>query len=423
MDLLLICNKSPWPAGEGGPLAMNAMVEGLSDAGHHVKVLAINSNKYHVDIDSIPAAYREKTQIELVYIDLSIKLLPAFSNLFTDKSYHVERFISNNFAMALTRILQENHFDIIQLESLFISPYIPLIRQLSKAPVILRAHNIEHLIWERLYRGERNPLKKWYLKHLASTLKEYELRAITEVDGIVAITPKDARYFEQQAPCTPVISIPYGIAPRVIEKYSERVTNNVKTDINTTGGDKTDTCEAMIPESNVLFHLGSMNWMPNQEGIRWFLKEVWPEVRKQCKNASFHLAGRSMPDWLLHTKVEGVVIDGEVDDALNYMQTHGIMVVPLFSGSGIRIKIIEGMLAGCAVITTTIGAEGINYTNGEQLLIADTAQEFIDTIIRLLHNPRGIADIGKQATLFIKEQHNNRKLMELLETFYLLKAN
>jgi len=423
MDLLLICNKSPWPAGEGGPIAMNAMVEGLTNAGHKVKVLAINSNKYHVNIDSIPAVYRAKTQIELVYIDLSIKVLPAFANLFTDKSYHVERFISDDFEMVLKRILQENHFDIIQLESLFICPYIPLIRQLSKAPIILRAHNIEHLIWKRLFHGERNPIKKWYLGHLASTLRKYELKAITEVDGIVAITPKDARYFEQQAPGTPVISIPYGITPLLIEKYSKQVTNIVKTEINETEAGKTKTGETIVTENNTIFHLGSMNWMPNQEGIKWFLKEVWPEVRKQCKNATFHLAGRSMPDWLLHTKSEGVVIDGEVADALNYMQTYRIMVVPLFSGSGIRIKIIEGMLAGCAVITTSIGAEGINYSNGKHLLLADSAQGFIDSIIRLLPDQQGVAEIGKQATLFINEQHNNQKLIEKLETFYRQQAN
>ena len=122
MKILLLCNKSPYPAREGGPIAMNMIIEGLIRAGHSVKVLAVNSNKYTVELSSIPEEYRKKTGIELVYVDLSIQPLAAFRNLFSNLSYHVERFISRDLEYVLIRILQAEKFDIVQFEMLYMSP-------------------------------------------------------------------------------------------------------------------------------------------------------------------------------------------------------------------------------------------------------------------------------------------------------------
>lgn len=109
----------------GGPMAMNNMAEGLIEAGHQVKILAVNSYKYNIDIKQIPEEYRLKTGIELEYINLSINPIHAFLNLFTGKSYHVERFISNTFRKKLISLLQSDEYDIIQLETLFMTPTFP----------------------------------------------------------------------------------------------------------------------------------------------------------------------------------------------------------------------------------------------------------------------------------------------------------
>lgn len=398
MNILLICNKSPWPPKEGGPIAMNAMVEGLLNSGHQVKILAINSYKYNVNLDSIPENYRKRTQIELINLDLRIKLIPALLNLFTSKSYHVERFISHEFSSAITRILKNEKFDVIQLESLFVTPYISLIRKYSKGLIILRAHNIEHLIWERLYKGEINPLKKLYLRHLSRTLKKYEIDAIKDVDGVVAITNKDAQFFSSVISKEKVLAIPFGIQPEVINNFKREIEKPVSV--------------------NTIFHLGSMNWMPNVEGIIWFLKEVWPEVSKLSPSLVLHLAGREMPENIRSYSSERVIIDGEIENAIDYMHEYKVMIVPLFSGSGIRIKIIEGMLAQCAIITTSIGAEGISYISGKHLLIADTKMEFIDNINRLIQNKDKIYELGSEASEFVSQHHNNTLLIEQLESFY-----
>lgn len=372
---------------------MNRLIEGLIEAGEKVKVLAVNSNKYSVDPEKIPADYREKTGIELVYIDLSIKPLAAFANLFSNKSYHVERFISKSFHLKLTEILQQSDFDIVQIETLYMSPYIKTIRNNSKAKIVLRAHNIEHLIWERITESTKNPIKKAYLAHLSRTLKNYETTILNSYDGIVPISEKDAGFFEQ-AGNTPVLAVSFGIHPDKLK------------------------ATAKVPVENALFHIGSMNWIPNEEGIRWFLDEAWPLITDKMPALKVYLAGREMPQWLSQLKLTKVEIVGEVPDAQEFIQSKAISIAPLFSGSGIRIKIIESMAMGKAVISTTIGAEGIHYTDGKDILIANTAEEFLKAAEYLYHNPEKRKEIGGNARKLILAKHDNKKIIQTLISFY-----
>lgn len=393
MKILFLCNKSPYPALEGGPMAMNSMIEGMIEAGHEVKVLAVNSDKFQVVIDDIPTTYQAKTGIELIHLDLRIKPFDAFVNLFTNKSYHVERFVSEDFRKRLIQILDSQSFDVVQLETLFMVPYLDDIRQHSKALVVLRAHNIEHLIWERIAGQTRFWPKKWYLRHLALTLKRFELWALKQVDGIAAITRKDAFFFKRYASC-PVIDIPFGIDPA---KYQGNV---------------------VATNWASLFHIGSMNWMPNEEGIKWFLENVWPEVNKRLPQTKLFLAGRYMPQWLLKNAFPNVEVVGEVDDAQEFVSKHGIAIVPLLSGSGIRIKIIEAMALGRAVITTEIGAEGIFYKQGENILIAERPDEFADAIEQLVNETDKAQQMGQKARQLIEKVYDHHKLIHRMIDFY-----
>jgi len=393
LSILFICNKSPWPAREGGPIAMNNLIEGLANAGHLVKVLAINTNKYAVDPQEIPSDYRELTQIELGYIDLSVRPMDAFLNLFTSKSYHVQRFVSRDFDNLLRKVLMADCYDIVQIETLFMSPYLDTIRELSKAKIVLRAHNIEHRVWKRVASITKNPLKKAYLNHLSATLEDYEKNILNQYDGIVPISPVDAPFFMEHTK-KPVLALPTGIHP---EKLKMKPSGQ--------------------PE-HALYHIGAMNWMPNEEGIRWFIDRVWPVVHKRLPELKIHLAGREMPPWLEQLQMDNVVIEGEVDDAYEFIQSKSILIAPLFSGSGIRIKIIEGMAMGKAVISTSIGAEGINYTHGKNILIADTAHDFAEAIYTLFTDPKKTGKLGMAAQELILQEHNTPKIIHQLVNFY-----
>lgn len=395
MRILFICNKSPYPPKEGGPIAMNALIMGLIKAGHQVKVLAVNSFKYNIHINDIPESYKSVTGIELIDVDLRIKPFDAFLNLFTSKSYHVQRFISINFEKRLKEILMADDFDVVQVEMVFMAPYVNVIRKYSKAKIVLRAHNIEHLIWERVAREEKNPLKKWYIKHLAKTLKKFEINSVDWFDGIASITPRDEAFFSMAVCNTLTTTIPFGIEI-----------------------DHCPVCEEPEPDEFSFFHIGAMNWIPNEEGIRWFLENVWPKFYEQFPKIKFYLAGREMPHWLINEKIPGVVVEGEVDDSRRFICSHSVMIVPLFSGSGIRIKIIEGMAMGKTVITTSIGAEGINYTNQKNILICKTIDDFIEAMKHCAGQPGSCHIIGSEARKLIEAEHSGQKIIEKLLSFY-----
>ena len=209
MKILMLCNKSPWPKHEGGPIAMHAMISGLVQAGHTVKVLAANTNKYAVDPDTIPVDFKEKTQIEFVNLDLSLTIPGAIYNFMARKSYHISRFHTKANAQKITEIHRDESFDIIQHETLQMATYLDVIRKYSKAPVVLRAHNIEHKIWQRIAENCPNPFKKIYINHLYKALKRFEIGILNKIDGIIAITPVDARNFDKLSHSSNIISIPF----------------------------------------------------------------------------------------------------------------------------------------------------------------------------------------------------------------------
>ena len=393
MKILLLCNKPPYPASEGGPMAMNSIITGLLDAGHEVKILAVNTEKFHVKESDIPEEYRKKTGIELIDIDLSVRPLMAFLNLFTKKSYHVERFISDDFKKRLAEVLQKEHFDVVQLEMLYMTPYVETIRKHSKAMIVLRAHNVEHKIWERIAKETKFFLKRWYIKHLAKTLKEYELNALETVDGIAAITRKDAAFFRKYC-SKPIIDLPYGVYPEEFTPNSE------------------------INGKPKFYHIGSMNWMPNEEGIRWFINEVLPKTVEKVPNFVYHLAGRNMPEWLKEMKDPHVNVIGEVPDAKAFVSDHDVAIVPLLSGSGIRIKIIESMAMGKTVITTRVGAEGILYDEEVNIIIAENKAKMVEAIRSLNENPTIAVRIGQAARKLVEETYDNRKIIARLLMFY-----
>jgi glycosyltransferase involved in cell wall biosynthesis len=374
-------------------MAMNSIITGLLDAGHHVKILAVNSEKFNVKESDIPDEYKRKTGIELIHVDLSIRPLKAFINLFTRKSYHVERFISKAFRERLVEVLEKEQFDVVQLEMLYMTPYVDDIRAHSKAMIVLRAHNVEHKIWERMAKETKFPLKRWYINHLAKTLKEYELNALETIDGIAAITRKDAAFFRKYC-SKPIIDIPYGVYP---EEFTPKYE---------------------IEGKPKFYHIGSMNWMPNEEGIQWFIDEVLPKTVEKVPDFVYHLAGRNMPEWLTTLNDPHVNVIGEVPDAKEFVANHNVAIVPLLSGSGIRIKIIESMAMGKTVITTRVGAEGILYDEEVNIIIAENKAKMVEAIRSLNENPQIAVRIGQAARRLIEETYDNRKIIARLLMFY-----
>ncbi len=399
MRILQLCNKPPVPPNDGGSKAMYNLTRGLLDAGHSVKVLCLSTPKHPLLLDDVPVDFRERTGFEGVYVDTSINVVDAFTDLLTSDNYNVSRFFSPDLDIRLIRLLTKDAFDVVQLESLFMTPYIPNIRRYANAPIVLRSHNLEHLLQERIATGERNMLKRPYRHFLARQLKTYEMAMLDRVDGVAAISDADAAHFREHGTRTPIVTIPFGV-------------------------DLNDHRSELPQGTPVFFHLGSMDWLPNEEGVRWMLEHVWPLVVRERPDAKLHLAGNRMPKDLLDSEFPGVTVQGRVKRAERYMAGRHVMVVPLLSAGGMRVKIIEGMAMGRAIISTTMGAEGIDHTDGHDLLLGDTPKAFAARVLELLERPERIAELGANARDLVKRKYSNGPIVQDLVAFYtsLLKA-
>lgn len=395
MRILQLMNKVPWPPKDGGAIACLNMTKGFSMLGHEVTVLSMNTSKHHIRIKDMPADVRSKADFRLVEVPASISWLEATLNLlFSRLPYNAQRFISDEFSQELAKVLTEKSFDVVQLEGLYLCPYIPVIRKYSKALIAYRAHNIEYEIWERtatLSEGFRSK----YLRNLSKRIKRFEVSYLNLYDLLVPITDRDGIILDKLGNTKPRHTSQTGIDFASLVPTARKL------------------------EFPSLFHIGALDWAPNQEGLIWFFNQCWPKIHQENPDLKFYLAGRNAPEWFERIiKQDGVVYLGEINDAYDFINSKAVMVVPLFSGSGMRIKIIEGMALGKPIVTTDIGTEGIPTENGKNILIANDADRFTDAINQLI-NDRELANrIGKSAIGFIQEKFDNLSQAEALIEFY-----
>ncbi len=395
LRILQICNKPPFPPKDGGAIGMHNVSQGYIDSGFDLHILSVNSNKHFVDIDTLPQSYIDNTNFNAVEVDLDIKVFSAFANLvFSKRSYNIERFYNKEFGDKLTEILENKEFDIIQIESIFLKDYIPTIRKYSKAKLVLRAPNVEFVIWNRLAQIEKSFLRRFYLNILAKRLKKEELIAFDKVDAIYTVTENDIKLIKSLGIKKPIEFIPTGV--------------DVTKDLS---------IEGVNTEYPSIFHMGALDWLPNQEAVKWLLDNVWPSIYKEFPKLKFYIAGRRPPQWLMDLRIDGVEVVGEVDDAAAFIKSKAIMPVPLFSGSGMRVKIIEGMMLKKAIVSTTIGIEGIIHKDGKDVLIANTPQEFIDSIRKLIWKEDFYKSICFNARENAKRNYSNKVLAEKLNSF------
>lgn len=394
MKILQLTNRIPFPLNDGGNLAVHAITEGFLQAGVSLSMLAMNTTRHWIDIDSLSPLYKQIQHFKTVKVDNRIKPLDALLNLFKGSSYNIDRFISKEYNRELIDLLQEESFDIVHLEGLFLVPYIKTIRKYSKAKIVIRQHNIEFYIWERLAAKAKNPIKKAYLSLLAKRLRKFEIEHINDYDLIVPISEKDEKTYLTLGAKKPLFLHPFGIEIEKIPFYSSDA----------------------LPLS--LYHIGAMDWLPNQESVHWLLEKVMPLVNEQLPETKLYLAGRNMPDYYTKHNWKNVEVLGEVPDAAAFERDKSILVVPLLSGGGVRIKIFQAMAMGKTVITTSIGVEGIAAENNKEVFIADTPENFARKIIEVVQQPGLIQQTGTAARKLIREKYNRPLLVkDLLDRY------
>ncbi len=393
MKLLLLSNKAPYPPNDGSSIAIYNMAQGLVEAGVEVHLITINTLKHFKPDEEVPTDFKKNTHYKSVKVDTSITIGGTIKNLVSSDSFFVSRFFSVDFKNQLIELLKKTAFDVIKLEGLFIGIYIDVIRPYTKAKIVLRTHNVEHFIWERHIGNEKNYFKKKYLQLQTKRLKKFELATLQKVDGIVSISESDTEFFKTLKLSTPLVTSITGVNVREYNMPN-------------------------LLDENSLFIFSSMDWLPNQEAVNWFLEKCWSEVKKELPEMRLVIAGRNMPQQYFSLKDERITVLNNVKSASEIYQQYHIMLVPLLSGSGLRIKLIEGLSYGKAIVSTSIGAQGIALETNKNIVLADIATDFVKAIIHLAEDKSLAKQLQTNAKVFANEHFDNVTISQRLVLTY-----
>jgi glycosyltransferase involved in cell wall biosynthesis len=277
----------------------------------------------------------------------------------------------------IEKLLQAEPFDVVVCD--FLSPTVNLP---STQPFVLFEHNVESVVWRRHATSAQDPFRRAFFRTQAERVLAFERAACQRASHVIAVSEADAGLLRELCGISHVPAVPTGVDAAYFSRPAAR------------DGDA----------SSLLF-AGSMDWMPNIEGVLWFVREVLPLVRRRLPRCSLTIAGRRpapsiralAADPLLH-------ITGTIDDMRPYLWGGGVSIVPIRIGSGTRLKIYESMAAGIAVVSTTIGAEGLDVSSPDHIRIADTPEGFASACVELLTDPEGRARQTAAALRLVRER-------------------
>lgn len=374
MKMLVLLPRIPIPARDGGAIVMLETIRALHAAGHQVDVCAVNTAKHFAEPSVMES---ECSSIAAVDVDTSIRpfrmlraLISApFPSSFLIRqpgSYWLTRFASERMLERIEQTIDERGpYDVVLCESLFTASYGEALRRRNtidaSTPIILHAHNVESRIQDRLAQDiGRSVPERTLRRRLANQTRAYEDHVLSWCDAVITLSPVDAGLFAVTSPSTHV----YSNAPGV----NEHVPHGAR-------------------EPLSLWFLGSLDWTPNVDGLRWFMRFVWPLVQRELPEVVLHIAGRATPSEVLaYDDGTHVVVHGEIDNPTEFRSRFEVGIVPLLSGSGVRIKIIEALMEHSAVVTTSVGCEGLPLEDRTHVLIADDPQSFAKACVTLLRD-------------------------------------
>lgn len=358
-------------------------------------LLTLNTKKHFKPDAEVPSTFKNACKYQSVEVDTDTTALGAIANLFSSSSYFVSRFYHPEVNARLIHLLKTNAFQVIQIEGIFMCVYLDTIKAHSKAKIVVRTHNVEHKIWQRHIATEKNPFKKVYLKIQNKRLKKFELRSLNQIHAAVTISADDLNTFRALHVTCKLFTSITGLNLHNYQLHSTSAVNE-----------------------RSLFYFASMDWMPNQEAVDWFLHHCWPFIQAKDSTINFIIAGRNIPSKYSNLKDKNIQIIENVLNPIEFYSKYNVLIVPLLSGSGVRIKIIEGMAYGKPIISTSIGAEGIQAIHSENIIIADTAHAFATAVLDLMNDIPKQKQLSNNAKRFAQQHFENKKITLKLLSFY-----
>lgn len=365
MNILWVKSGPLFPLDSGGKKRTHAMLQEISKQ-HHVTYLALLAKGQDLDPCEEAASYAaEKVWLpwqETPKRSWRFALVLLRNFLLSSLPYALEKYLSKPMSRWLESQLVTDRFDLVVCD--FLIPAPNFLKLKTKVPMVLFQHNMEAMIWKRLAESSKNPIKRFYLNNQFQRFSKWEMQLSRLFDGIITVSDDDSRYARDQYRLKNVRGhVPTGVD---VDYFAPR--------------------KEILADERTIGFLGSMDWLANIQAVDYFVREIYPKIRRRIPDVRFVVIGRNPPKSIsdLASGDPSITVTGSVEDVRPHLKACDLMVVPLLTGGGTRIKILEAMAMGVPTVSTTIGAEGLELKRGLHLEIADHADEFANVTIDLL---------------------------------------
>ena len=387
LRILWVKSGPLFPLNTGGRRRTHAMLTALTKE-HRVTWLAglpegqeldsrESSDPYAHEKIWIPTHESEKGSLRFFF--------EVFRNFVTSPlPFVLDRYRNRKIQEKVAELDQSGVFDLIICD--FLTPAVHFQHQSRKTPALLFQHNVESQIWKRLAQEKSNPISRWYFNQQFRRMWKAERNLSAQFDGVITVSPEDAEFCRHE----------YGLI-----NILGAVPTGVDTDFFHPPGKR-------MPEPDLIGFLGSMDWMPNIECVQHFARDIFPAIRSRHPQTRFRIIGRDPSPTVrrLADEDSSIEVTGTVDDVRTHLDACQLLVVPLRSGGGTRIKIFEALAQGVPVVSTTIGAEGLPVTHERDILIADSPENFAACVLRLLDEPTTAERLSTNAREKLVAEHS-----------------
>jgi len=391
MKILWISPKLPFPLTSGDKIRQYNLIKLLS---RRYSIFLVSFLEREGDRRYIPELERYCTVRGIPLpprAPLGKRVCMAVSSV---KPFVSRRYFSREMAGAITEILNGNGFDIVQIEHEYLSFYLDLMRE-TPVRKILTMHNIESLLYRRHFERDRNVLRRAYWFGEWLKLRSYEREVLGKFDRIVVMSEQDKRLIGGG-----LDNINISVVPNGVDVGSYPVVEEDSNSLN-------------------LVFTGSLGYFPNEDAVLFFSGRILPLIRKEFPRVKFYVVGRDPTPRLKKLEADpDIVVTGPVDDVRPHMGRATVFVVPLRVGGGTRLMILEAMAMARPVVSTTIGAEGLDVTHGENILMADGPEEFARAVIRLLRDGDLRREMGRAGRKLVEKEYDWEICAGLMERVY-----
>ena len=403
MDILFLSQVVPYPIDAGPKVRSYHVLRYLAAAGHRITLVTFCRQTDRPDDIRHLRQYCSAVHTVPIYRSRVKDAWHLLLSLIQGQPFLIGRDWSPAMA-ELVRDLNTGTFDVVHADQLWMAPYALLTQShATNAPtLVLDAHNAVFQIPQRMSATSHNPIVRLMLDLETRKLARYEAATCRRFDRVVTVTQEDQSTLDNL------------MAPESLLASGESKKNH-HPEMTTIPICIDPVAKAAIPrsvDSHRVTFLGGLHWPPNAEGILWFAREVWPRVIQQVPEAVLTVIGKSPPSELVRVASTSTSYDitGYVPDPTPYLSETAAFIVPLHAGGGMRVKIVDAWSWGLPIVSTRIGSEGLEYQDKINLLIADTAADFSQSVVRLLTDPELAARLSAAGRRTAEERYDWRKV-------------